>query len=360
MIHYHTSKKLLAVGAIAVLLGLVSCSSTTTPATTTSTDTSKYLVTNLVSDIAGSNPSQPLDPKLINAWGIAVGSTGNFWISSNNGGVTNVYDANGATKLAPVTIPGRDSIAGGVPTGVVFNSSADFNGYLFIYCTEDGILAGWKGSSGTSAAKLVSDASASAVYKGMALVNDGTSNWLYVADFHAAKVTVYDKNFVATAKTLVDPNPVAGYAPFNIAVIGSQIYVAYAKQKAPDNHDDLSGAGNGYINVFNLDGTGGKRFASNGVLNSPWGMTQAPATFGQFSNSILIGNFGDGTINAFDAAGNSLGALNDANGNAISITGLWGIFYSSVTQAKDVPNALYFTSGPGGEQHGLFGYIKVK
>ena len=358
MKYHHISRTLLAVGAFAVLLGLASCKSDTT--STPTTTSSKYQMTTLVSDTAGYGAAR-IDKSLANAWGISVGPTGNFWLSSNHGGVTDIYDGTAATSpLAPITIPSRNGTDAGSPTGVVFNSNtADFNGYLFIYCSEDGIISGWKG--GASAVKAATDPSADAVYKGMALGNDGGNNFLYVADFKQGKISVYNKNFTLTGKPFIDPAIPAGYAPFNIANIGGMLYVAYAKQHTPPDNDDQSGAGNGYINIFKTDGTLVKRFASNGVLNSPWGIAQAPAAFGDFSNAILVGNFGDGAINGFDSTGKSLGPMKDANGKAISIEGLWGLMsFGPTPLGTIVPNSLYFTSGPAGESHGIFGYIKLQ
>ena len=357
MIHHQISKKLLAVGAIAVLLGLGSCKSTTTAVTTSSA----YKETVLVSDTVGFGAAH-VDPTFKNGWGISVGSTGNFWLSSNHGGVTNIYSDSGATKLAPIKIPSRNGTDAGSPTGVVFNSTSDFNGYLFIYSSEDGIISGWKGSSGATAAKLATDASADAVYKGMAMASNGTSNNLYVTDFKEGKIVVYDKNFAPVAMTFTEtgtPAIPAGFSPFGIQNVGGMLYVTYAKNKpAPDNGDDLSGIGNGYVSVFKPDGTFVKRFASGGTLNSPWGITTAPATFGDYKGAILVSNFGDGTINGYDAtSGNYIGQLKDASGNAIHIDGLWGIAF---TVAPNDPDALYFTAGPAGETHGLFGYLKLQ
>jgi uncharacterized protein (TIGR03118 family) len=361
MIHYHFFKKLFAVGAFAALLGLASCSSsTTTTPPVTNTDTSKYIQTNLVSDVTGYGALRT-DPTLVNAWGISIGTTGTFWLSSNHGSVTDIYDSLGNQKLAPINIPSRDSIAGGAPSGVVFNGTADFNGFKFIYCSEDGIISAWDGK--TTINKVALSSSATAVYKGMAIATDAGNQYLYVANFHDQKIDVYDKTFQqSNTFSFTDnasPAIPSDYGPFNIANIGGNLYVTYAKRKAPDFGDDQSGAGNGFVDVFTPHGVFLSRFASNGALNSPWAVMQAPPTFGQFSNMILVGNFGDGKINAFDATGKSLGALNDANGNAISIDGLWGLYYSSVTEAHRA-GALYFTAGQGSENHGLFGYIKVK
>lgn len=361
MLHFNISGKLLAVGALAVLLGLNSCKSTTTA----TTPSSAYKETDLVADIAGLN-APIIDPTFKNGWGISVGSTGNFWLSSNHGGVTTIYDSTGATKLAAITIPSRNGTDAGSPTGVIFNSSTDFKGYLFIYSSEDGVISGWQVSSGfKSAAKLATDPSVDAVYKGIAMATNGASNNLYVADFKENKIVIYDKNFAPTTvsgnftETGLPAIP-SDFGPFGIQNVGGLLYVTYAKHKpAPDNGDDLSGLGNGYVSVFNPDGTFVKRFASNGTLNSPWGITTAPATFGDFKNAILISNFGDGTINGYDAtSGNYIGQLKDASGNVIHIDGLWGLMFTTAIHTD--PNALYFTAGPGGENHGVFGYLKLQ
>ncbi len=348
---------LYAVGFLA-MLSFAACSSTTTttPPTTTS---SMYLVTNVVADTAGYGAGI-IDKTLANAWGISIGTQGNFWLSSNHGGGTNIYNGAGATLLAAIKVPSRDGVSDGSPTGVVFNpTSTDFKGNNFIYCTEDGIIAAWNFSGGMT--KVATDPSADAVYKGMALASDGTANFLYVADFKQGKIIVYDKNFAPVIKTFSDPSIPSGYAPFNVANIGGMLYVAYAKQHTPPDNDDQSGGGNGYISIFKPDGTFVSRFASNGVLNSPWGIAQAPAAFGDFSNAVLVGNFGDGKINEFDSTGKSLGPLKDANGAAISIEGLWGIMsFGAIPPVNVIANSLYFTSGPAGESHGIFGYIKLK
>ena len=341
------------------LLSLASCSTTTT--TTPTTPSSMYQQTNLVADTAGFNAAI-VDKTLINAWGISIGSSGVFWLSANHSGVTDIYSATGATQLPAISVPSRDGISAGSPTGVIFNgtSTQDFNNDKFIYCSEDGIISGWNGSM----KKEATDPSTNAVYKGLALGTNGGNNYLYVADFKQAKITVYDKNFTKTtlAGNFADPTIPAGYAPFNVASIGGMLYVAYAKQHTPPDNDDQSGVGNGYISIFKTDGTFVSRFASQGVLNSPWGIALAPGSFGDFSNAILVGNFGNGTINGFDSTGKSLGPLKDANGAAISIDGLWGImsFGANPPSASIPANSVYFTAGPGGENHGLFGYIKLK
>jgi uncharacterized protein (TIGR03118 family) len=364
MIHHRITKKLLAVGALAVILNLTSCKSSTSPTTTPST---AFAETVLVADTAGFGAAH-IDTTFINGWGIAVGGTGVFWLSSNHGGVTSIYDGAGTTKIPPIAIPSRNGTDPGSPSGVVFNSTTDFNGEKFIYSTEDGTIAAWSGTM----TKVATDASANAGYKGLAIANNGGSNYLYVADFHENKVVVYDKTFkpATLAGSFTDggspaiPIGTPGFGPFGIQNIGGMLYVTYAKHKpSPDDGDDVGGASNGYINVFKPDGTFVKRFASNGTLTSPWGIAVAPSTFGQFKNAILVSNFGDGTISGFDSTGTYLGQVStDANNTPMHILGIWGILATGSTSLgnNDVANALYFTAGPDGENHGVFGYIQPK
>ncbi len=228
----------------------------------------------------------------------------------------------------------------------------------FIYVTEDGIVAAW--NTGDTTITVADRSSANAVYKGLAIANDGTGDFIYVSDLHNAKVDVFDKSFnYVTNKPFNDPNIQSGFAPFNIHNIGNLLYVTYAKQKGPDNRDDQSGAGFGYVDVYKPDGTFVKRFASQGTLNSPWGIVQAPSGFGQVANAILIGNFGDGRINVFDANGNYQAQL-ESNGTPISIDGLWAITFPTSTAGGLDLNTLYFTAGPLSETYGIFGYLRKK
>ena len=328
---------------------------------TNSPPNSSFQVADFVADTS-SFPGARIDANLVNAWGIAVGPTGTFWISSNHGGVSTVYDKTGAQKLAAVTIPSKDAATGGAPTGVIYNSTSDFvitsngNPSKFIFAGEDGIIAAW--NAGPAALKVADRSSTDAIYKGLTLGAVGYNNYLYVANFKGQKIDVFDKNFAyVTTMPFSDPNIPSGFGPFNVQNIGGLLYVTYAKLKAPDFEDDQSGPGNGYVDIFNTDGTLVKRFASQGSLNSPWGIVTAPSSFGQFANDILIGNFGDGTINAFDATGNFKGQLKDKNDQVISIEGLWGLFFYTNAALGDI-NTLYFTAGPFEEDHGLFGDVK--
>jgi uncharacterized protein (TIGR03118 family) len=341
------------VAALSVITFACKKSNNSSPAT--------YVQTNLVADTAGYGAAR-IDTNLNNPWGIAIGPTGVFWISANHSGSTVVYDGSGAQVLAEVNIPFNGNANGASPSGVIYNTTSNFiipsNGLpaKFIYVTEDGIVSAW--NTGDSTILVADRSAANAVYKGIALANDGTGNFIYVADIHNAKVDVFDQSFhYVTNKPFTDPGIPAGFAPFNIQNIGGQLYVTYAKQKAPDNKDDQKGTGNGYVDIYKPDGTLVKRFASQGTLNSPWGVAQAPAGFGQVNNAILIGNFGDGRINVFDANGNYQGQLMNSTA-PISIDGLWAITFPQSTAGSLNVNALYFTAAPQEEIYGIFGYIK--
>ncbi|HEY6900997.1 MAG TPA: TIGR03118 family protein [Puia sp.] len=319
--------------------------------------------TNLVADVNGLN-SAFTDASMVNPWGMTINPSAHIiWISSNHGGVTDVYDSTGKTLLGPVPIPSMGNPKGGSPTGVVFNTTNDFVipslGIVskFIFVNEDGTISAWGLNNQTTT--TVSDLSTQgAVYKGCAIASDGGANFLYVANFKGGKVDVFDKNFqLTTGRDFKDAGIPAGFGPFNVVNIGGLLYVAYAKQQGPENEDDQAGAGNGYVDIYTTDGKLMKTFTSKGPLNSPWGITKAPAGSGLPEGSILIGNFGDGWVNVFDAAGTYKGAL-QSNGQPVVIPGLWAIDFLFNEDSKFDPAKLYFTAGPGGEAHGLFGYLK--
>ena len=338
------ARRILAVLLCPALIGILVMSLAPQPLRA---DLNNYVQTNLVSDIPGLAANT--DPNLVNPWGIAFGPTSPFWISDNHTGLSTLYRGSGEIVPLVVTIPPPGGSPAGTqasPTGAVFNGSADFNGD-----------AGWNG--GTSAIREVDNSGASAVYKGIAIAGD----LLYATNFSAGTIDVFNSSFGLTTVPggFVDPTLPAGFAPFNIANIGGQLFVTYAKQDA-DKHDDVAGPGNGFVDVFNTDGVLQKRLVSQGVLNSPWGMAVAPAGFGPFGGDLLIGNFGDGTINAFNpSTGNLLGTLEDSNGQPIVNQGLWGLQFGNNNATFD-PHALYFTAGiPGGgsvEDHGLFGKLQ--
>ncbi len=329
---------------------LQACTSSTS---TSPTNTTSFAQTNLVSDTAAFAAAHT-DPALANAWGIAFGGTGKPWISSNHGNVSTIYDTSGNTILAAVKIPVPGVATGGSPTGVVYNANAsagDFGKNAFIFSTEDGTIAGWQGGAG---ALIVSDQSAlNAVYKGLAIVP--SVHQIYATDFHNNTVRVFDKNFLIVGH-FTDPSIPVGYSSFGIQNIHDTLYVTFARQKSTLKDDSL-GVGIGYVDMFKPDGTLIGRFASNGNLNSPWGLALAPSSFGQFANAILVGNFGDGKITAFDHSGTDLGQLRISGGSVISIDGLWALSFNPT--ANSDPNKLFFTSGPFTENHGLFGYLAI-
>jgi uncharacterized protein (TIGR03118 family) len=325
-----------------------------------------YLQRNLVSDIAGM--AEKTDTNLVNPWGIAASPTSPFWVADNHKGVSTLYDGNGVASSLVVTIPpAPGGTPPGAPTGVIFNSSTNFQispGVVsrFIFATEDGAIVGWN-SGGTGVVKVDNSASG-AVYKGLGTGTRAGSNYLYAANFFAGTIDVIDQNYGTTTLpgSFLDPTLPAGFAPFNVQNLGGQLYVTYAKQDA-EKHDDVPGAGNGFVNVFDTSGNFVRRLISNGALNSPWGLAIAPTNFGPFSGALLVGNFGNGRINAFDlTTGNPLGSLQDPAGNPIFIQGLWGLMFGNGGSGGDT-RTLYFAAGIAGtnaiEDHGLFGSISA-
>jgi uncharacterized protein (TIGR03118 family) len=306
-----------------------------------------------------------IDPAFINGWGIAFSPTGTAWVSVEGSGLSEVWD-----KLGNIVIPARtiptvgDAATGGHPSGQVFNGTSDFklpngNPARFIFAGLDGIISGWNG--GLAAVTKIDDSKSGAVYSGIALASDGGANFLYVANFSAGKIDVYDKDWAEVEKDFKDPLLPSGYSPFNIQNIGGKLYVMYAKV-GPDG-DEENGAGKGYVDVYNPDGSFVKRFASKGALNAPWGVAQAPAEFFDQDmeipntvNAILVGNFGDGQINVYDQSGNLIGPLR-SHGKPIEIEGLWGISFAPATATTIDPGWLFFAAGPDDETHGLYGYI---
>ena len=329
--------------------------------------------TNLVSDVAGQ--AAVTDPNLVNPWGLARSATSAFWVSDNHSGVATLYNGSGQpfpiAQPLIVTVPppaGSQAGATSAPTGIVFNGTTDFvitDGAnsapsAFIFASEDGTLSGWNPTVNAGAAILMADHSAdAAIYKGLALAANGSANFLYATNFHAGRVDVFDKGFapVQLAGSFTDPNLPAGFAPFGIAEINGMLYVTYAKQDG-NQEDDVKGAGNGFVDVFDTSGMMVQRFASKGTLNSPWGVVLASAGFGSLSNDLLVGNFGDGRINVFNStSGAFLGQLNDGN-NPIAIDGLWALVFGNGGNAGD-PNTLFFTAGPEDESHGIFGMLQI-
>jgi uncharacterized protein (TIGR03118 family) len=314
-----------------------------------------YSVVNLVSDVDEYAPLH-IDTNLVNAWGMAFGPTGGIWISAADKDLSTIYNKMGETLRAPVSVDGG-------PTGQVFNSTTGFmipgtsQVSRFIFATEGGTIAAWAG--GDAATVAVDRSSAGAIYKGLTMAQSNGAWYLYATDFHNAHVDVFDANFnMVSGMSFSDPNIPSGFAPFNARAFNDRIVVTYAKQDA-DAEDDVSGPGNGYVDVYGTDGTFIKRVASAGALNSPWGLEML-AAHGKPGSSpqLLVGNFGDGKINVLDmASGNMLGQLMMGNAPLV-IEGLWSISYAPSSDAyADVSNRIFFTAGPDDEEHGIFGYI---
>jgi uncharacterized protein (TIGR03118 family) len=312
-----------------------------------------YTQTNLVADQAG--VAAHTDAQLSNPWGISFLPGDVFWIANNNGGTSTTYDAAGNKQTITTGIPvaAHNPCAVGCPTGTVANAvAADFSGASFIFDTEDGLIASWNGT--LNAKTQVDNSVNGAVYKGLALVNNAAGNFLLAANFNSGAVDVFDHNFaVATLSggSFRDPNLPAGYAPHGIRVINNLVFVAYAQQD-PAKHDPVLGAGLGLVDVFHTDGSFLRRGMTGGTLNAPWGLVQASANFGTFSNDLLVGNFGDGTINAFDTGGQFLGQVKNDNNQIIAIPGLWDMVFGAGGTGD--PNTLYITAGGSSQNHGLF------
>jgi uncharacterized protein (TIGR03118 family) len=329
-----------------------------------------YRQHNLASD--GFVPADNNDPNLVNGWGVAFNPFGPVWVAANGTGMSTLYDGTGKPQTLVVKIPASANNPGdGAPTGIVFNGSTGFvvsqggasAPSRFLFATEDGVIAGWAPTvDATNAIRVIDNFSATgAVYKGLALSAGGNGSLLYAADFHNNRIDVFDSSFkpvTLAAGAFTDPAIPAGFAPFNVQAINGDIYVAYAKQDA-DRRDEVAGSGLGYVDVFDPNGVLIARVASQGALNAPWGMVLAPAGFGKFSNHLLIGNFGDGTINAYDpVSGKFAGTLAGSDQQPIRIDGLWGLAFGNGFAGQPV-NALFFAAGPDDEKHGLYGRIDV-
>jgi uncharacterized protein (TIGR03118 family) len=340
------------------------------------TGTNAFLVHNLVSDLAGVADHQ--DPKLVNPWGNGFGSTP-FWIGNNGSGTSTLYDGYGTASSTIVSIPAAGGAnSGGPVTGVIFNSFSSNTAVLnvqsgkpasFLFCSEDGIISGWNSSvDATHALVLVDNSRAGAVYKGCALGGTSSAPLLFAANFNSGSIDVFDGKLapVQNARSaFVNPAVPAGFAPFNVKILNGSVFVAWAKQDS-EKHDDVAGAGNGYVATFDMSGNLLTSLIAQGPLNSPSGMAIAPSTFGPFGAALLVGNFGDGKINAFSLpGGQSLGALNNPQGNPIAMPGLWSLNFGSGARNEDA-GTLYFTAGIGGgpnndpvESHGLLGSIQA-
>lgn len=339
--------------ALQLIVALTTCSPVVTAGTT-------FNQLNLVTDDQSINPAQIADANLKNAWGMSYSATGPFWISDNATGVSTLYSVNPASNATAklgltVTIPGDGSV-----TGQAFNNNTTaFNGDAFLFVSEDGTISGWRGALGTTAETLQASSSAN-VYKGVATADIGNNSYLYAANFRADSIDVMPGTSQTPALTgnFSDSTLPAGYAPFNIQNLGGNLFVTYAVQDAT-KHDEVAGPGNGFVDEFNLQGQLIGRIASQGALNAPWGLAIAPSSFGEFAGDLLVGNFGDGRINAYNLhtpIPSFVGPLLDGNGQPLAIDGLWALSTGNDGSAGG-SQTLFFTAGPNDEANGLFGAV---
>jgi uncharacterized protein (TIGR03118 family) len=322
----------------------------------------RYRQTNLVSDQAGMALLQ--DTNLVNAWGISSSPSSPFWVSDNGSGLATLYvvtnDSSGMVHVVKqpleVSIPGD-----GTPDGQLFDGTGSFNGDIFIFASEDGTISGWRPSLGTSAEVLVMPDPTN-VYKGIAMAMTSNGPTLLAANFRNGTIDEFDTNLVLVGQ-FMDMHAPAGYAPFNVQALAGAVFVTFAKQDA-EKHDDVAGAGNGLIDIFNpMKGTF-RRFATGSdaggrlhQINSPWGLAVAPKRFGRHEDQLLVGNFGSGTIMSFEADGRFEGLLLGTHGGPIVIDGLWGLKFGNGGRGGQT-STLYFSAGPNGESDGLFGSLE--
>lgn len=347
-----------------LVAGFAACAATAANAEGDVTASNSYTSRALVSN--GALPAIHTDANLRNPWGIVFNPFGDVWVSDNETSTSTLYDGQGNANPLVVSIP-AGTAGEGNPTGIVYNGSPDFvvskgnasGSAVFIFAGEHGTISGWSPLVDATNAILVhDDGDEGAIYKGIALAGNGTENRIYVTDFHNRTVDVYDSHFeeVEVKGGFRDPLIPPHYAPFGIQSILGSIYVTFAKQDDA-GEDDVPGPGFGYVDVFDTEGALVRRLVTRGPLNAPWGIALAPANFGQFANRLLIGNFGDGVINAFNATtGRFVGALRTSDGEVMHHEGLWGIAFGTGLFDQGT-NALFFAAGPNDEEDGVYGRI---
>jgi uncharacterized protein (TIGR03118 family) len=326
----------------------------------------QFVQRNLISDIPGM--ASITDPNLVNPWGLAAGPTSPLWVADNGADVSTVYTGavNGSRpSIAPLVV----RIPGGAPTGVVFNPTRAFVVHgakksapaTFIFDSEAGRVTAWSaGVPPSTSARTVVNAHG-AIFKGLAMASVPRHGpLLYATDFHNNRIDVYNGRFnpVRLSGSFTDRSLPAGYAPFNIQALGGSLYVTYAKQDA-NAEDDVAGAGFGFVDVYSPNGHLMKRLVSRGNLNAPWGLVVAPSGFGRFGGDLLVGNFGDGTVNAYNPrTGAFQGQLRTADGKAFQVDGLWGLRFGNGTFGTS--QDLVFSAGINDESHGLLGTISTR
>ena len=330
-----------------------------------------YNKVNLTSNLSSLAPN--MDPGLVNPWGIARSTGGPWWMADNGTGLSTLYDGTGKPQSLIVTIPPSDgSSKAGSPTGIVFNGDptvfqiAPGKQAAFLFVTEDGTISGWNPGVNAKQAIIMVNNKEKSVFKGatVATVDGGvggtTQTYLYAADFRKGKVAVYDSKFNPVhfgEDSFDDEHAPEGYAPFNVQNIGGNLYVSYAKQDAA-RHDEVDGAGKGFVNVFTARGRFLNRLEHGPWMNAPWGLAQAPGDFGSHSHDVLVGQFGSGEILAFDAVSGAFkGKLTGTDNNPIQIDGLWALVFGGDGANNGPATTLFFTAGIDHESNGLFGKL---
>lgn len=320
---------------------------------------------NLVADTPGR--AELTDPNLVNAWGLALSPTSPLWVANNGTNTSTLYSDATASGVPPTQVPLVVSIpGGGAPTGLVYNPTTGFTlsshgksgPAAFIFAGEGGDIFAWNQTGDVTKAILVAHAS-DAVYKGLTMVTMGDKPFLLAANFHRNRIDAFNSQFarVSMPGAFKSRSIPEGYAPFNVAALDRRVYVSYAKQD-PTRTDDVAGQGHGFVNVFNSRGRFLHPLIRRGPLDSPWGMTIAPAGFGNLAGRLLIGNFGNGKIHAVDArTGRLIATLRDAAGNPVVIDGLWGLLPGNGTAGGT--SDVWFSAGPDDETHGLVGILRT-
>ncbi len=329
----------------------------------------RFVEHDLVSDVAGR--AALTDTGLVNAWGMAQSPTSPIWVAANGTNQAELYTTTDPPKPTVTKVPLVVGVPGDGVTGQVFNGTTGFvvddgHGNMgaapFIFDSESGDITGWNPGVPPPPPSTEAQPAAhvnGAIFKGLAIASRGTSTFLYAADFHNGNIDVFNSSFhlVHLDGSFTDPNLPKGYAPFNITALNGRLFVSYAVQDAA-REDELAGPGKGLVDVYDTGGHFIRRLVSHGQLNAPWGMAIAPAGFGGLGGALLVGNFGDGRIHAYDAnTGASMGTLRRPNGRALAIDGLWALMFGNGTTAGT--KTLLFSAGPNDESHGLFGSINA-
>ena len=327
---------------------------------------SAYAVTHLVSNDGATAAHQ--DKNLVNPLGIAFNPTGFVWVSNSGSSTATLYDGNGVlnalvvnTAAAPTGIVFYGGTTGFSISGTSATGGAVSGASRFIFATDKGQIAAWAPNVALTTTTVTFDGgSAGRSYKGLAIATQGTTTLLYATDFRNARVDVFDSNFkpVNPGGSFADPSVPIGYAPFGIQAIGNRIFVTYAQQDSTGTNS-VSGEGLGRVSVYDLTGALVSSFAGGGALNAPWGVAQAPANFGAYSNAILVGNVGDGTVNAYSSSGDYLGALRDPSGAVIRTEGLGGLAFGNGLNSQPL-NTLFLTAGPGRGLRGAYDRIDAR